>query len=654
MKPAFLRISRHFRWILLIGAAAALAGCILPLFTTRLLVSLDADFGDKSLTPGISLDVTQYDIHGSGAGTFSATGVQGTRFVRDGLVPGAWTFYAVGKNAAGDAIVRSPDTAVTLEIGETTAVSLTCLPETGNGTLSISLSWPAGSIITPAIEATFDLMDASVPATLPFTITGDTATLASAVSTPKGYYELVVKLIDRGMNDHVMWSKVEAVYILKNRETAADWDLVAADLDQPIRPGIALTLASDSKKPLNITLSGRLQYLAMGQTMTVIAVGSFVPSSWQWYLDGNRIAGATTESVTIGANLASRSRHTLTVLARSGDKAGSADHRFEMVSNVSTYAGSGAYASADGTGTAASFKQPHGLVLNGSGTIFVSDSYGHRIRRIASGAVVDTFAGSGTEGSADGQGIAAEFNRPVGIAIAPDGTLYIADWMNNKIRKITAAGLVSTVAGSDYGYADGTGSAAMFRNPNDIAIDSSGNLFVTDFQSNLIRKITPAGVVSTFAGTLMVNGTTDGTGTAASFHAPWGICIDGADNLYVTDTLGQKIRKITPAGVVTTIAGTGTQGFADGPATSAMFWQPSGIEVDEAGNLYVCDAGNCRIRKINPLGVVTTIAGTGTFSSLDGPGTSATFNNPRDVCIDASGNLYIAGGNDNKIRKIVQ
>src|SRR6266850_5666867 len=241
----------------------------------------------------------------------------------------------------------------------------------------------------------------------------------------------------------------------------------------------------------------------------------------------------------------------------------------------------------------------------------------------------NSFAGNAFGGN--GSGSQAILNPPNGTAVDGAGNVYVADTYNYTVRKITPAGIVTTLAGvAGYGgSADGTGSDARFNFLNGIAVDSAGNVYVTDF-SNTIRKITPAGIVATLAGTPGVHGSADGTGSAAQFWQPWGIAVDSAGNVYVADHGNSTIRKITPAGVVTTIAGVaGAFGSADGTGSVARFNSPSGIALDTSGNLYVADTLNSTIRKITSAGVVTTLAGTAAVNgSGDGTGSAARFTYP--------------------------
>ena len=227
------------------------------------------------------------------------------------------------------------------------------------------------------------------------------------------------------------------------------------------------------------------------------------------------------------------------------------------------------------------------------------------------GPVVTTLAGSGSPGFADGAGKEASFKYPAGIALDGSGNIYLADAYNNRIRKITPAGVVTTLAGSGKeGFADGMGKDAVFNGPAGIAIDRDGNIYTAEWKGHRVRKITPAGVVTTLAGSGKA-GFADGTGAGASFNTPEGVALDSKGNVYVADSANNKIRKISPSGVVTTLAGSGKKDFVNGVGAEAGFMDPKGIALDAVGNVYVSDKGNHQIRKITPGGVVTTLAGWG-------------------------------------------
>ena len=308
-------------------------------------------------------------------------------------------------------------------------------------------------------------------------------------------------------------------------------------------------------------------------------------------------------------------------------------------------------------GAAARFDAPQGIAVDSAGTVYVADTSNNMIREITPAGVVTTLAGSsGGSGSADGTGAAARFSSPSGVAIDSAGTVYVADTENSTIREITPAGVVTTLAGTAgaTGSADGTGAAARFSSPSGVAVDSAGNLYVADTGNSTIREITAGGVVTTLAGTAGATGSADGTGAAARFDFPMGIAVDSAGNLYVADTGNSTIRKITPAGVVTTLAGTaGATGSADGTGAAARFSSPSGVAVNSAGNLYVVDTGNSTIREITAGGVVTTLAGmAGATGSADGTGAAARFSSPSGVAVNSAGNLYVADTGNSTIREI--
>jgi sugar lactone lactonase YvrE len=324
------------------------------------------------------------------------------------------------------------------------------------------------------------------------------------------------------------------------------------------------------------------------------------------------------------------------------------------VAQVTTIAGSGVTGSDDGHGAAATFNLPSGIALDKDGVLLVSDTANNLVRKITAYGDVSTFAGDGTSASVDGTGTAASLALVSGIAIAPSGDIYASELSGGRIRMITPKGEVTTFAGNGINTnVDGDGILAGFQFPQALAVDSIGNIYVAEPTTNVIRKITPTGHVTTFAGS-GVAGFADGTGVAASFNQPYSIAVDAADNLFVADTGNQRIRKITPAGVVVPFAGSGAFGATDGPGNTASFWNPAGVALDSAGNVYVSDATSHLLRRITPAGTVSTLAGqSGIAGNQDGIGAVATFSVVVGLTVGADGTIYVTeNGGGNRIRKI--
>ena len=326
--------------------------------------------------------------------------------------------------------------------------------------------------------------------------------------------------------------------------------------------------------------------------------------------------------------------------------------------SVSVLAGAaGVPGSTNSSGGNARFDSPAAIALDSAGVRYVADTANHTIRKIAAGGGVSTFAGgAGVSGGIDATGTTARFNSPAGIAVDAAKNVFVADAGNHTIRKVTPAGDVTTLAGSTglTGSIDASGNTARFNAPAGLAVDSIGNVFVCDVGNHTIRKITSAGVVTTVAGSPGISGASNANGSSARFNSPKGITLDTTGNLYIADSGNHAIRKITPAGDVTTFAGlAGTSGSTDATGGSARFNTPKAITIDASGTFHVADSGNHTIRRITAAGAVTTVAGlAGTSGTANGAGTTARFNNPTGIAATPDGlNIYVADTASHTIRR---
>lgn len=327
--------------------------------------------------------------------------------------------------------------------------------------------------------------------------------------------------------------------------------------------------------------------------------------------------------------------------------------------DASLYAGvpvlNGVASFKDGPAATARFDRSAAVVVDPIGNVYVSDTVNNRVRLISTAGIVSTIAGGPGAGDwLDGLGTNSRFNLPSGITIDPSGNLYVSDNGNTCLRKITPTGQVTTLAGAaaPHGLVNGTGPAVRFYTPKDLLFDGVGNLLVSDSDNNAIRMITPAGVVSTYLGG--TRGTNDGVGTAARLYDPAGMVLDPAGNLYICDSRNHTIRRASPGGIVTTVAGSpGLAGTQDGTGNAARFNYPDSIARDQFGNLYVTDSANHTIRKITPAGDVSTLAGApGTPGSIDGLGGAARFNTPLGIVCDGASFLYVADHGSIAIRRV--
>ncbi|MCD6012771.1 MAG: S-layer protein [Flavipsychrobacter sp.] len=334
-----------------------------------------------------------------------------------------------------------------------------------------------------------------------------------------------------------------------------------------------------------------------------------------------------------------------------------------QVAKIITIAGTGAGISTGdgGPATAASINHPNGLVVDGAGATYVTDCNGHRIRRISASGIITTICGTGSAGlSGDGgSAVSARIKMPIGIIIDGSGNIIFADYGNSCIRKVSPAGIITRVAGNGgagYSGDGGAATAAKLNCPTSIALDASGNLLIADYGNHVIRKVTPAGIISTIAGTGTAGYSGDGGAVAAAtLNKPYGVRVYGPD-IFITDYGNNVVRKVNASGIITTVAGNGTSGYSGdgGPATNAQLYAPEDMIVDPMGDMYVADLGNHRVRKLSTTGFISTIAGTGAsaFGGDGGLAIQADLDSPAAFAYDSKGDLMIADFRNNRIRKL--
>jgi sugar lactone lactonase YvrE len=331
------------------------------------------------------------------------------------------------------------------------------------------------------------------------------------------------------------------------------------------------------------------------------------------------------------------------------------------VSDPAAYPHTGREIGDGGSATAAVLNDPTGIYIDVHGAIFVAERKHHRIRKIVRG-VISTVAGNGRSGfSGDGiLALRARLSHPGGLVGDRSGNLFFADTLNHRIRRVSLDGIVTTIAGSGKrGFVgdDGFAVKARLKSPTDICLDSSGALYVADFENHRIRRITPDGMITTVAGNGQAGFSGDGgLAIEASLNTPYGVEVDQQDNLYVADSKNHRIRKVSRNGIITTVAGTGVAGFSgDGDlATAAQFNSPQALFITAAHDIFINDEHNHRIRKVSSSGIIETIAGNGqaAYTGDGGRATQASLNDPEDIWVDTAGNLFITDGDNHRIRKV--
>lgn len=441
-------------------------------------------------------------------------------------------------------------------------------------------------------------------------------------------------------------------------------------------PNVGNLVQALTNEPTIVTPPASVTVSAGQNAAFSVTANSTTSLSYQWQREANGTAtwsNLTNDGTYSGANTATLTVTVVTV-PMSGDQfrcvvrnsfnaLATSDAAVLTVTvplAVTTLAGlTGNAGSTDSGNGSAQFDGPNGVAVDLGGNIFVADSLNNTIREITPAGVVTTIAGlAGVSGNTDAAGSLARFSNPTALTVDSGGNIYVTDTSNDDIRKITPAGVVSTLAGQPgvAGVLDGLGSAAQFNGPQGIAVDNQGDLFVSDTKNHTIRLVTAAGNVTTIAGKAGFNGSVDDVGVFARFGAPTGITLDNRNNYYVVDAAFSTVRQITFNHfdyTVSTLAGSaGTTGSADGTGTSALFNQPEGITTNGNGTLFVTDTLNDTLRQVTTAGVVTTLAGSaGNPGGVDGLGTAAQFNTPTGVAMNGLGTLYIADSKNDTIRE---
>ena len=328
---------------------------------------------------------------------------------------------------------------------------------------------------------------------------------------------------------------------------------------------------------------------------------------------------------------------------------------------ITNYAGNDTvYWANDGhAATQAQLVEPCGISVDGKGNLFIADNSGQRIRKVNTTGIISTILGDGTAGHTGDNGNTpwSEVRYPYDVAVDNHGNVYVADFGNNRIRKVDATGNITNYAGGGSSYPGDGGLAiqASLTQPTGVAVDSFGNVYFSSSQR--IHKIDPAGMMTLVAGTGTGGYSGDGfAATLARLYDPRGIVVDDGGNIYIADFSNSCIRKVDPAGIISTIAGTDTAGYNGDniQATAAQLNKPSAVTIDRVGNIYIADMFNYSVRKIVPSGIISTVAGTRVMggAGVGGPATAAQLNRPRGVAVDRSGNLYIGDSQNNHVKKV--
>jgi streptogramin lyase len=331
---------------------------------------------------------------------------------------------------------------------------------------------------------------------------------------------------------------------------------------------------------------------------------------------------------------------------------------------ITTVAGNGieGYSGDGGPANKAQLRWPRDMAIDRDGGLYIADTMNHRIRKVSPKGIITTVAGTGVPGySGDGgPATSSQLNGPRDVEIGVDGTLYIADTNNHCVRRVSPDGIITTVAGTGiagYGGDGGPAVGAQLSWPQDVAVGMDGCLYIADTGNHRVRKVTPDGTIITVAGTGIAGyGGDGGSAAGAQLARPRGVFVDADGCVYIGDTENHRIRKVTPDGIITTVAGNGSEGYSGdgGSATNAQIAWPRGVVMDVDGCMYIADCGNSVIRKVTPDGTITTVAGTGVegYSGDGGPALKAKLADPHGIAVGEDGSLYIGEPRNHCIRKV--
>jgi sugar lactone lactonase YvrE len=446
--------------------------------------------------------------------------------------------------------------------------------------------------------------------------------------------------------------------------TSYSFVVTAINLAGEGAPSVSVTETPISLTVSGVSLNRVSSALLIGGTDQLVATvhpDSAVDKGVSW-------SSTNLEVATVSENglVTAKALGTATIYVTTSDQGKSAGCLVSVAPVITTVAGTGSagFSGDGGQATSAKVMSPFGVAADTHGNIFIADTFNSRVRKVAADGIITTFAGDGSAGpypSGDGDAaVLASLFDPMDVAVDSGGNVFIADTYNNCIRKVDTGGIITTVAGTGISGFSGDGGAATLAQlscPYGVAVDAAGNLFISDLLNNRIRKVDASGIITTMAGNGVQGFSGDGgSAISAELYFPFGIDVDSSGNIYFSDSDNERVRKVSPGGIITTIAGDGTAGYLGdgGPGTSARLDSPNGLSVDSLGNVYVADEGNSRIRAIAPSGIITTIAGSESagFSGDGGPSTAAGLRQPGGVAADRLGNLYIADTYDYRIRKL--